>query len=118
MRFDYGDTENGDIQLSCALPLPDHPLNFVVTKKGLIVLIRQHSAIIQQLSLNVESDELTENINAPLFEDSLFFVNQEILDARLFNQTLALYLKNTTKRKTLRKRQMSQIQQHRPQVHQ
>jgi len=74
-------------QVSCALPLPGRPKNFVVTDTKLYVLLEG----MKQLATGVLEFDIAGT--EPVFLDGLVFENQELLDARLFNDTLALYLK-------------------------
>ncbi|MDH5546172.1 MAG: hypothetical protein OEZ43_11295 [Gammaproteobacteria bacterium] len=79
--------DKSQIKVSCAVPLPGNAVNFLVNQDSLIVLVRssnsRHTGLLQfktdgQLGLT--------------FHDALFFENTRLLDARLFNETLALYV--------------------------
>ena len=72
-------------EVSCGFPVPGNPKNFVVTDSALYVLTEgtgYYDSAVLEFSLTEES---------PVFIDGLFFKNTSILDARLFNATLALY---------------------------
>ncbi len=81
------------IEVSCGLPLPGIPINFVTFEDTLIVLSEAingpHSGMIR-FKINDDDQETPEKLE---FLDALFFENEQILDARLFNHTLALYTK-------------------------
>ncbi|MFC1750134.1 hypothetical protein ACFL2V_15140 [Pseudomonadota bacterium] len=84
------------VRTSCALPLPGRAVNLLVTEEYLIVLLHsldgKHSGILR-LSLSDTNTSNSLHIMPPSYVDSLFFENHSLLDARMFNQTLAVYLK-------------------------
>lgn len=86
---DFSDTVNQTVKTSCALPLPGQAINLLSVGDDLFVLLRsidgRHSGIIR-FSLSDTSN------TAPAYTDSLFFENQRLLDARRFNETLAIFL--------------------------
>jgi hypothetical protein len=79
-------TNSNDIKVSCGSPLPGIPENFVFTDKYLMVLTssrdRRDSAILQ---FDITGD-------SPVFNDAIYIEDSGILDARLFNNSLALYI--------------------------
>lgn len=72
---------------SCGMPIPGTPKNFLVLDDHLLVLTQSHD----QLHSAVVKFALSNN--QPEFVDALILENKHIIDARLFNQTTALYLK-------------------------
>lgn len=73
-------------QVSCALPIPGRPKNFVVSNTNLFVLVEDmQSRATAVLQFDISGID-------PVFIDGLAFTDQKLLDARLFNDTLALYL--------------------------
>jgi len=95
ISLNFSDSGIESVKVSCSLPLPGIPKNFVIAEDSLIVIVQsldlQNSAILQ-FSLAQDTRLDGASLNPPIYQSSLFFENQTILDARLFNQTLALYV--------------------------
>lgn len=74
--------------VSCGMPIPGNAKNFLVVGDNIIVLTQsfdqRHSGLIKLSIVN----------NVPVVVESRVFENKQILDARLFNNTLAIYFKN------------------------
>lgn len=72
---------------SCAFAMPGSPQNFVITDTHLYAIIssanRVSSAVLQ---FDISGQQ-------PVYVSGMLFENQNIIDARLFNDTLALYLR-------------------------
>ncbi len=72
---------------SCSLPLPGTPKNFVVTDSHLFVMINDFKTLSSAiLQFDITQPGMT-------FVDALLFEYEDIIDARLFNDTLTLFTK-------------------------
>lgn len=88
ITVDYAGVPISAPQVSCGLALPGNPKNFVVTEQNLYALIDGNH--------NFTSGVLQFDISqaAPVFISGVVFEQQRIEDARLFNDTLALYMQS------------------------
>lgn len=87
ITVDYSDMPFQRPAVSCALPLPGQPQNFLVTETHLYAIIKD----VQSLSSALLQFDIT--ASAPQFVKGVLLEHQDVLDARLFNDTLVMYLR-------------------------
>lgn len=86
ITVDYSNVPFAAPSVSCAAAMPGTPKNFVITEQYLYAMTTSamgYGAAVLQFDIGGSE---------PTFVSGTYFDNQSILDARLFNDTLALYM--------------------------
>lgn len=87
ITVDFANVPFEEPKVSCAQPLPGTPKNFVVTDDNLYVIL-QDSASMSSGVIQFDVSGAT-----PVYVKGVILKDQDVIDARLFNDTLVMYLK-------------------------
>ncbi len=87
ITVDFANVPQQEPKVSCALPLPGQPKNFVVTDDNLYVIIQDTAS----MSSGVIQFDVSGDL--PTYVKGIVLKDQDVIDARLFNDTLVMYLK-------------------------
>lgn len=87
IQLNFNEDVAQTVQVSCAMALPGRLNNFVATSDSLFVLAESLQGMgVAVIEFSIGDTGLT-------YRDALYFDHAELVDARLFNDTLALYVK-------------------------